>query len=324
MTPVLVVHGGAGLIRRDSLTPAREARCREGLLAALHAGMVRLTAGGSALDAVEAAVCALEDDPHFNAGRGAVLNADGEVELDASIMESTDRRAGAIAGLRRYPNPIRIARRMMDDGVHVLQHGAGAERFAAEQGFAPCAPQSLIVPERLAQWHRARAAGDAAAPKLDHDAMRAEDADETDVYGTVGAVAIDAAGRLAAATSTGGMLDKRPGRVSDTAVIGAGTWAGAWPGGGVAVSCTGHGEFFLRCAAAHRVAALAELAGLSAGDAAKHTLDEVGRMGGTGGMIVVDAAGRVYLPFNAAGMFHGVARVGEAPRTGIWEAATDG
>jgi beta-aspartyl-peptidase (threonine type) len=307
-TRTLVIHGGAGLIQRHSLTPDREAACRRDLEAALSAGAAYLSDGGSALDAVEAAVRVLEASPFFNAGRGAVLNADGQAELDASIMVGTGRRAGAVAGIRRFLHPITIARRLMEDGQHVMQAGEGAERFALSQGLEPVPAASLIVPERLAQWHNH---GAGAAPTLDHDTDP-----PMDVYGTVGAVALDTTGELAAATSTGGMMHKRVGRLSDSALIGAGTWAQS---GICAVSCTGHGEYFIRLGAAHRVAALMDLSGRSLADATAHVLSDLDAMGGTGGLIAIDAAGNVATPFNTAGMFHGVWREGDGGRVGIWD-----
>jgi beta-aspartyl-peptidase (threonine type) len=312
MKPALVLHGGAGLLRRDTLTPAREARCREVMHQALARGRALLESGASGIDTVEAVVRVLEAAPEFNAGRGAVLNVEGDAELDASIMDSRGQRAGAVLGLRRFLHPISIARALLDDGVHVAQAGAGAEAWALQRGFEPLDPASLVVPERHAQWARL----DSSRPALDHDAQAAVSPDDdTDVYGTVGAVALDASGAMAAATSTGGMMNKRVGRVSDSAMIGAGTWARE---GVCAVSCTGHGEFFLRVGAAHRVAALMELGGHSLEAAGRQVLDEVAAWGGTGGLIAVDARGNIAAPFNTAGMFHAWWTAGSEPAARIW------
>ena len=234
----LAVHGGAGTLRRDAMSPARAAQYHDGLRRALVAGRDILAAGGSALDAVTAAVVALEDDPLFNAGRGAVFTAAGTQEMDAAVMEGRERRAGAVAGIFGPRNPVLAARAVMEHSPHVLLIGDGALVLAREQGLAFAEPE--LFPYRGAL---ARLAADLGGLAEDDDARR---------HGTVGAVARDCRGDLAAATSTGGMTGKLPGRVGDTPIIGAGTYA---DNASCAVSATGHGEFFIRYAAAHEVAA---------------------------------------------------------------------
>jgi L-asparaginase/beta-aspartyl-peptidase (threonine type) len=296
MPLALVVHGGAGLIRRDSLTPEREDRCRAGLRAALDAGWAVLHAGGSALDAVQASVVALEEDPAFNAGRGAVLAAGGTVELDAAIMDGTGRAAGAIAGATLPRSPIAAARAVLSGTPHVLLCGPGADAFIVDAGLETADASWFETPERRAQYEAVAAVG---GYGLDHGPLGGK----KDVYGTVGAVACDRGGHVAAATSTGGMVNKLHGRVGDTPVIGAGTYA--WDQT-CAVSGTGHGEPFIRLAVAHRISDLMELAGLSVAEAAERVIRvELPAVAGEGGVIAVDAAGRIAMPFNTGGMFRG-------------------
>lgn len=303
MPYALAVHGGAGLSRPASLTPAREARCREALRAAIAAAEAVLAADGSALDAVVAAVVVLEDDPVFNAARGAVLTSAGAAELDAALMDGKDRRAGAIAAARTPRNPIRLARAVMERTPHVLVVGDGADTLAAELGLEQ-APQSYFVTEeRLAQLRRGGHAAVAPEP-------------EPDVYGTVGAVACDRAGHVAAATSTGGTTGKRPGRVGDSPILGAGTYA---HDATCAVSGTGHGEPFVRLGVAHRVSSWIELGGLSLPEAADRVIHrELAPLVGRGGLIAVDAGGRIAMPFNTAGMFRAAVREGSPPEIAIW------
>lgn len=281
----LVIHGGAGRILRGELKPEAEKACRAGLDAALKAGYAVLESGGSSLDAVEAAVRVLEDDPHFNAGRGAVLTAEGHAELDAAVMDGRTRGAGSVAGLRHVKNPITLARRVMEQSPHVMLIGEGAEAFAKAQQLPLVDPGYFITPERLESWKKAKAKAQGGDPK-----------------GTVGAVALDQQGHLAAATSTGGMMMKRWGRVGDAPLIGAGTWA---DDATCAVSCTGWGEFFIRGAVAHDIAARMAYGGAKLEAAAQESLDAVKVMGGDGGLIALDAQGRLALPFNSAGMFRG-------------------
>lgn len=283
----LAIHGGAGLVSRDALDEARERACREALTAIVNAVWARLDAGASAVDAVEEAVVRLEDCELFNAGRGAVLNEHGHVELDASIMDGATRAAGAVAAVRTIKNPVIGARRIMNEGQHVLLVGDGAEAMARRCGLECVDNAYFITEERSRQLAAAR---EASSVDLDHGAG----------YGTVGAVACDRQGRLAAATSTGGMTNQRAGRVGDSPLIGAGTWADSRV---CAVSATGHGEMLIRCAMAHSVYARMTHGGLDLEKAAGEALKELGWLGGAGGLIAVDYRGNLALPFNTAGMF---------------------
>lgn len=285
---VLAVHGGAGTVRRDRMPAARAARYHDGLRRALAAGRAVLAAGGSALDAVTVAVVALEDDALFNAGRGAVFTAAGTQEMDAAVMDGRERRAGAVAGIFGPKNPILAARAVMEQSPHVLLAGAGAIAFCREQGlaFAEC--------DYFYSESRWRALQDALAHR--------PDADDARLHGTVGAVARDGNGNLAAATSTGGMTGKLPGRIGDTPIVGAGTYA---DNATCAVSATGHGEVFLRFAAAHEIAARIRHRGDSLEEAARGVVDELARAGGSGGVVAVGPSGGPALPFNCDGMYRG-------------------
>ncbi len=287
----LAIHGGAGTIARASLTPDDEKQYRAALETALTIGHDRLRAGGAALDAVEAAVRSLEDCPLFNAGRGAVFTHDGHHELDAAIMSGHTRLAGAVAGARQVQNPIRAARLVMEKTEHVLLGYPGADDLAREHGL-PLQPAAyFFTQKRYDQLQDALAAG---RMQLDHAA------DPNRKKGTVGAVARDQHGHLAAATSTGGMTNKRYSRIGDTPLIGAGTWADAR----CAISCTGNGEYFIRAVAAYDVACLMEYKGLSLEEACRVVVhDKLAPVGGEGGLIAVDAAGHVTLPFNSEGMY---------------------
>jgi len=284
----IAVHGGAGAVPRAALPPEREARYRAGLEAAHDAGYALLERGGSSLDAVTTAVRILEDDPLFNAGHGAALTRDGAAELDAAIMEGRELRAGAVASVRHIKNPVELARRVMEKSRHVLLVGAGAEEFALEEQFALVPNQYFRTAERVEQ--------------LESEQRGTRVSDLVPTQGTVGAVARDAAGNLAAATSTGGMTNKRPGRVGDSPIIGAGTYA---KNGVCAVSATGHGEYFIRAVAAHHVCAGVEYRGLSLEESVRETLQFLAKLGGDGGLIAVDADGRLVLQFNTDGMFRG-------------------
>jgi len=298
----LLVHGGSGRMIRGELPPATDRAARGALAAALDAGEAVLAAGGAALDAVDAAVRALEDDPVFNAGRGAALTADGRVELDAAVADGAGRRAGAVAGVSATRSPVGLARAVMEDGRHVLLAGPAADRFAESKGLAPAPPGWFETPERRAQ--------------LAELLSRGGDAYDLDMkYGTVGAVALDAAGRLAAATSTGGVTGKSWGRVGDSPVIGAGTWADA----AVALSCTGTGEHFLRLGASHEVAARVRLAGVPLASALADVLAEVRGLGGTGGAIALGADGTAEWAFTTPGLYRGSAGEGRARRVGIYD-----
>ena len=281
-----MIHGGAGRITRETILPHVDTGTRAGLTAALAAGEAVLAGGGAALDAVEAAVRVLEDDPHFNAGRGAALTRDGRAELDAAVMDGRQRRAGAVARVRFTRSPVALARAVMEQGAHVMLAGIGADAFSREQGLEQVANDFFVTDARRANLAE----------------LLADGADAYDVdmkYGTVGAVARDMAGHLAAATSTGGVTGKRWGRVGDSPVIGAGTWA---DDRGCAVSCTGAGEFFLRVGVGHAIDARVRLLGESVAAAADAVLAEVTAMGGTGGVIVAGADGSLAWRFTTPGM----------------------
>lgn len=290
MTWRLMVHGGCGAMRPGGLDPDQEEAARLGLGAALNAGERILVGRGSALDAVEAAARVLEDDPVFNAGRGSVLNYDGGIDLDAAIMDGATRNAGAVAGLTTVRCPISLARAVMEKTSHVLLSFEGAEEFAREQGFETVDPAWFETEERRAQLDKVLAAGG----KFDADVK----------YGTIGAVAVDEAGHVAAATSTGGLTAKRWGRIGDSPLIGAGTYA---DDRSVAVSATGSGEYFIRAVAAHQVAGRIALAGASLRQAVDDTLADIKQLGGTGGLIAVLPSGEAAWGFTTSGMYRGVA-----------------
>lgn len=282
----LAIHGGAGPVPRAEMTPEMARDYRAALGVALDAGYAVLESGGASLDAVEAAVRVLEDDPLFNAGKGSVYTWDGRNELDASIMDGPTRKAGAVTGVEHVRNPVSLARRVMEASRHVLLAGAGAEDFALEQRLE-LVPRSYFHTERRWRQLQQLQSGDA------------KSAASINYYGTVGAVARDAAGRLAAATSTGGTTGKRWGRIGDSPLIGAGTWADAR----VAVSATGDGEYFIRAAVAKDIAARIEYGGEALAGAARGAIAAVGALGGEGGVIAVDADGGVAFEFNSEGMF---------------------
>ena len=308
MTHTLVIHGGAGTMRAAAMPPALAEAHHEGLRRALRAGHAILAQGGSALDAVTEAVIALEDDPLFNAARGAVFTAAGELEMDAAIMDGRTRAAGAVAGICGPRNPIRAARAVMEHAGTVLLVGQAATGFAVAQGLL-IEPEAYFHTDRrwqALQTELARRAAD--APDTRDDAQR---------HGTVGAVARDIHGHLAAATSTGGMTAKRPGRVGDTPIIGAGTWADRT----AAISATGTGEVFIRHAAAHEIAARRRLAHQPLAEAAQSVVDELLADGGDGGLIAIDSHGNTALPFNSAGMYRGTIGPDGIPRTAIYREA---
>jgi beta-aspartyl-peptidase (threonine type) len=287
----IAIHGGAGAMPRATLSAERERRYRDGLEAALDAGYALLEQGGTSLDAVAAAVRTLEDDPVFNAGHGAALTRDGAAELDAAIMDGRQMRAGAVASVRHVKNPIELARRVMEKSRHVLLVGAGAEEFALEEQFVLVPNHYFRTAERLEQL------------QSEQRGERVSDLVPPAPQGTVGAVARDAHGNLAAATSTGGLTNKRPGRVGDSPIIGAGTYA---KNGVCAVSATGHGEYFIRAVAAHHVCAAVEYRGLTLAQAVDEMLHKVLRgLGGDGGLIAVDKDGALVLDFSTEGMFRG-------------------
>lgn len=290
--PVLLVHGGAGVIR-STLTARIETAVRRDLQRALEAGHAVLARQGTALDAVAAAVVVLEDSPHFNAGHGAVFTHEGRNELDASIMDGSNLRAGAVAGVRHVRNPVLLARAVMERSPHVMLIGEGAEAFARSVGTQFVEPDYFRTEERWNQLQEA-IANEAAGTQAERG--------RANHYGTVGAVALDAQGHLAAATSTGGMTNKRWGRVGDSPIIGAGTYADAH----CAVSATGWGEFFIRAAVARDICARVEYGGQPLAEAARIVIEEtLPRLGGDGGVIAVDAQGNFALPFNTDGMYRG-------------------
>ncbi|MEJ0037091.1 MAG: isoaspartyl peptidase/L-asparaginase [Gammaproteobacteria bacterium] len=313
----IVVHGGAGVINRSDMSPEREAQYRAGLEAARDAGYAVLEKGGSSLDAVTAAVRTLEDNPLFNAGIGAVLNRDGEAELDSSIMDGKTLRAGAAASLKHIKNPIDLARAVMEKSPHVMIAGAGAEEFALQQGFT-LVPNSYFRTEaRIRQLEKAQQEEKAANAKkrtslANPDSLNASDAHPVaslvpqsssafDGHGTVGAVALDHNGNLAAATSTGGMTNKLPGRIGDSPLIGAGTYAND---ASCAVSATGDGEYFIRAVVAHDICALVQYKRLPLEVAAREVIHEkIEGMHATGGVIALDTEGHIVMDFNSPGMF---------------------
>jgi beta-aspartyl-peptidase (threonine type) len=286
----LMIHGGSGAMRPATVSPDQEERARAGLGAALDAGGALLSAGGSALDAVEAAARILEEDPCFNAGRGSVLAASGEVELDAAIMDGNGRHAGAVAGLRTTRAPVSAARAAMAHSPHVMLTYDGADLFAREHGLEQIANDWFITPERQRQLDEVMAAGG----KFDSDIK----------YGTIGAVAVDQAGHVAAATSTGGLTAKRWGRIGDSPLIGAGTYA---DDRAAAVSATGLGETFIRAAAAHELCARLRLGGEGLQQALDAVLADIVALGGNGGLIAVAPSGEAAWGFTTLGMYRAVA-----------------
>ncbi len=285
----IAIHGGAGTILRDKLSEGQRREYEASLGLALDAGAKLLADGGNALDAAVAAVVLLEDDPLFNAGRGATFTFDGRIELDAAVMDGRDRAAGAVAGVTTVRNPVLLARSVMEQGPHVFLAGAGAERFAREHGFEAIDPAWFETPERRRQLEEFRA-------------RKGAWFDSSVKYGTVGAVTRDVQGHVAAATSTGGLTGKRWGRIGDSPVIGAGTYADDRAG---AVSATGAGEFFIRAAVAHTICDRMRFLGESAQQAADAAIAEVGELGGDGGVIVAGADGSTAFSFNTPGMYRG-------------------
>jgi beta-aspartyl-peptidase (threonine type) len=291
----LAVHGGAGTIDRGSMTLGKEKEYRRGLEESLKAGAAILKDGGASLDAVEACVRILEDNPLFNAGRGSVFTSAGTNEMDAAIMDGKTLKAGSVVSLKHIRNPISLARLVMEKSPHVMLSGEGAEAFARGNGIQLVDPKYFFTPERWDALQREKK-----APSKNGGKSAVSDQDD---HGTVGAVALDRHGNLAAATSTGGTTDKLPGRVGDSPIIGAGTYAN---NAACAVSATGDGEYFIRATVAHEVSALIENKGISVRDAAEAALAKVAQLGGTGGMIAMDGNGNVAMPFNTSGMYRGM------------------
>jgi L-asparaginase / beta-aspartyl-peptidase len=280
----IVIHGGAGGITRENITPELDKEYRAGLQTALNTGRKILADGGSALDAVEQTIRTMEDNPLFNAGKGAVFTHDGKNELDAAIMNGTDLSAGAVAGVTDIKNPISAARKVMTASPHVLLTGAGASQFAKEQGLEIVPPSYFYTERRFNELQ---------------EILKKEK------NGTVGCCALDKNGNLAAGTSTGGMANKKYNRIGDSPIIGAGTYAN---NNTCAVSATGHGEFFIRYTVAHDISALMEYKGLSLKEASELVInDKLVKAGGSGGVICLDKSGNISMPFNSAGMFRGFA-----------------
>ncbi|HEY1007919.1 MAG TPA: isoaspartyl peptidase/L-asparaginase [Sphingobacteriaceae bacterium] len=301
---VMVIHGGAGTILKKNMTPEKEKAYKEKLTEALQTGYDLLKAGKSSLDAVEAAVRVMEDSPLFNAGKGAVFTNEGRNELDAAIMDGKTLAAGSIAGVTTIRNPISAARAVMEKSEHVMMVGEGAEKFARQAGLEIVNPKYFWTEDRWKGLLRARKE-DSTRAVLDHGSKKSsrlgiENRDNK--FGTVGAVALDNNGNLAAATSTGGMTNKKYGRVGDAPIIGAGTYANKTVG----ISCTGWGEYFIRNVVAYDVAALMEYKGLSLSEAAGEVImKKVPELGGDGGLVALDKDGNASMPFNTAGMYRG-------------------
>ncbi|MGN6420256.1 MAG: isoaspartyl peptidase/L-asparaginase [Pseudobacter sp.] len=299
---VIVVHGGAGTILKSKMTPEKEAAYKKGLQQALEAGYAKWKSGAPALDAVEAAIRTLEDNPLFNAGKGAVFTHDGKNELDASIMNGATLQAGAVAGVKTLRHPISAARAVMEKSEHVMMVGAGAEQFAKEAGMEIVKPEYFRTVERWKQLQDAIKEDEKKA-KLDHSYVphKAGTINVDNKFGTVGCVVLDRSGNIAAGTSTGGMTNKKYGRVGDSPIIGAGTYAN----GSVGISCTGWGEFYIRSVVAYDLAAIMEYKGYTVQDAGKSVIAKVGKLGGDGGLIALDKNGNVAMPFNTEGMYRG-------------------
>lgn len=287
----LLVHGGAGVMERHLLTPETDRAIRAALAHALSSGAKILEAGGDALDAVECAARELEDDPHFNAGRGSVFTYQGTNEMDAAVMDGRTRAAGSVTGVTATRNPVSLARAVMKHGAHVMLSREGADQFSREHDLQQAEPEWFATDERRRQLEEVRSTPGAWF-------------DEEMKYGTVGAVALDVHGHVAAATSTGGITGKRWGRIGDTPIIGAGTWADDRT---CAVSATGTGEYFIRAAVAHEIASRIRLRGESVAEAAEAAIAEMAALGGTGGVIVVGSDGETAAPFNSVGMYRGLA-----------------
>lgn len=293
----IAIHGGAGTILKQDMTDEKELLYRQGLTDALDAGYTVLQKGGTSADAVRAAVCSLEDNILFNAGRGSVFGKDGHQEMDASIMDGSNLMAGAVAAVRNVKNPVELAYAIMTKSPHVMMTGSGALDFAKLHGISVEADEYFYSDFRYQQWKQMQGSDEAA---LDHNVKVSDDKK----FGTVGAVALDIHGNLAAATSTGGMTNKQFGRVGDSPIIGAGTYAN---NNTCAISCTGHGEPFIRAVTAYDVSCLMEYKGLSLREAMAVVVhDKLIRLDGEGGMIGADASGNVEMQFNSDGMYRGM------------------
>ena len=315
----IAIHGGAGVIERGQLTPEREAEYRAALTAAIEAGSEVLRSGGSALDAIQAAIELMEDDPLFNAGRGAVFTAEGTNSLDAAIMDGETMTAGSVAGVSRTRHPIALARAVMERSGHVMLAGEGADAFSVSAGLEQAEPAWFFTERRWGQLVQTlterglpipeRPAG---APPPPDQAASLEGDDHR--FGTVGVVAVDTGGRIAAGTSTGGTTAKRWGRIGDAPVIGAGTWAGR----GCAVSATGTGEYFIRLTVARDICGLNDLNDMPIAEAAEAMISELGAIGGDGGVIALTADGSIAFSMNTSGMYRGWANQDSPPAVAIY------
>lgn len=301
---VLVIHGGAGTILKSKMTPEKEAAFKAALTKALETGYAAIKEGKTSLDAVEATIHIMEDSPLFNAGKGAVFTNEGKNEMDAAIMDGSNLMAGSVAGVTVIKNPISAARAVMEKSAHVMMAGPGAEKFAKQAGLEIVDPSYFFTQNR---WDGLQKAikDDSTKSVLDHGNKKtykfgAENKDYK--FGTVGCVALDNKGNLAAGTSTGGMTNKKYGRIGDAPVIGAGTYAN---NNTAAISCTGWGEFYIRTVVAHDISALMEYKGMSVAEASKTALDKMAKLGGDGGLIALDKKGNMAMPFNTAGMYRG-------------------
>jgi beta-aspartyl-peptidase (threonine type) len=311
-----VIHGGAGTITKQNMTPQLEADYQAKLREALLTGHQILKDGKPGLDAIEAALRLLEDSPLFNAGKGAVLTSAGTVELDASIMDGSTLKAGAVASLKHIKNPISLARLVMEKSKHVMMVSTGAEEFAKQLGIEMMPNEYFIIERRQKELQKAQ---DDEKKKQSHFSKETVSDStvifEGEKYGTVGAVALDRNGNLSAGTSTGGISNKRFGRVGDSPIIGAGTYANNRT---CAISCTGDGEYFIRSCVAHDISALVEYRGLSIKEATQTVLDKVEKIGGKGGLIAIDRNGQIAMPFNTAGMYRGWVGVDGRPFVAIY------
>ena len=301
---VMVIHGGAGTILKSTMTPEKEAAYTAALTKALETGYAAIKKGKSSLDAVEATIHILEDSPLFNAGKGAVFTNEGKNEMDAAIMDGSNLKAGSVAGVRVIKNPISAARAVMEKSEHVMMAGAGAEKFAKQAGLTIVDPSYFFTQERWDALQKALKE-DSTKSVLDHGSKKTYKPGTQNIdnkFGTVGCVALDSKGNLAAGTSTGGMTNKKFGRIGDAPIIGAGTYAN---NATAAISCTGWGEFYIRSVVAHDISALMEYKGLSVAEASKIALDKMAKLGGDGGLIALDKNGKIAMPFNTAGMYRG-------------------
>ncbi len=299
-----VIHGGAGTILKSNMTPELEEAYRAKLKEALLAGYNILQNNGSSMDAVEAALRLLEDSPLFNAGKGAVLTSEGTVELDASIMDGKTLKAGAVAAVKHIKNPITLARLVMEQSPHVMMVGDGAEAFAKQHGVELVPQEYFLTEKRKKELEKAKESEKKqGAPSKEAKPEKNVQAPDDKKHGTVGAVALDKAGNLAAGTSTGGMTNKRFGRIGDSPIIGAGTYANNQT---CAVSATGHGEYFIRSVVAHDISALMEYKGMPLKEAVNTVImNKLGKLGGTGGVIAIDKSGQIAMAFNTPGMYRG-------------------